>query len=220
MPLVVVVDVAGFLDRRNVALRRGTRRALQQSGKLFAGFQAGQPKVRCARSLRGAESAKAHQQRKEKNKPPGHHDLVRALRDLGPASHVTRQRGSGIRRLIDLPGVDERRLASDVGGTARPSGFAVLRLIPRTSPGQWPPAVEGALDAKRHPGQVSALSLGPLPALANAAGLLDVANIFAAQTVMLHRVLACGLQAVLLDGTTDLLALTGRWSDLRVALGR
>jgi hypothetical protein len=45
--------------------------------------------------------------------------------------------------------------------------------------------------------------------LANTAGLLDRAQISAGQTVMLHRVFACGLQAMLRDGSTHLIALTG-----------
>jgi hypothetical protein len=63
----------------------------------------------------------------------------------------------------------------------------------------------------RHTGRIAALSFGsfgPPRTLANAAGLLDRAQISTAQTVIRDRVLACGLEAMLRDGSTDLLALT------------
>jgi len=72
----------------------------------------------------------------------------------------------------------------------------------------------------RHTGRTAALSFSPPRTMANAAGLLDRAQISAAQSVMLDRVFASGLEAMLRDGSTDLIALTGRWSALRVALGR
>jgi hypothetical protein len=56
--------------------------------------------------------------------------------------------------------------------------------------------------------------------MANAAGLLDRAQISASQTVMLDRVFACSLQAMLREGSAHLIALTGCWCALRVALGR
>jgi hypothetical protein len=72
----------------------------------------------------------------------------------------------------------------------------------------------------RHTDRIAALSFIPLRTLANAAGLLDPAQIGAAQAVILGGVFASGLEAMLRDGSTDLIALTGIWSALRVALGR
>ena len=65
----------------------------------------------------------------------------------------------------------------------------------------------------------SGASFPPLT-LADAAGLLDRAQISLAQTVILGRVFPCGLEAILRNGSTDLIALTGRWCALRVAVGR
>jgi len=56
--------------------------------------------------------------------------------------------------------------------------------------------------------------------MANAAGLLDRTHISLAQTVILGRVFPCGLEAILRDGRTDLIALTGVWCALRMAVGR
>ena len=71
-------------------------------------------------------------------------------------------------------------------------------------------------------GNVRSGSGAPFPpiTLANAAGLLDVEQVSKGQTVIRHGVFACGLQAMLRDGSTDLIALAGVWSALRVALGR
>ena len=69
-------------------------------------------------------------------------------------------------------------------------------------------------------GGTAALSLDPLSPLrpfANAAGPLGRAQISGAQTVIRGRVFARGLEAMLRDGRTDLIALT---SALRVAAGR
>jgi hypothetical protein len=63
----------------------------------------------------------------------------------------------------------------------------------------------------------AALSLDPLGPSANAAGLLGRAQVSGAQTVIRGRVLARGLEAMLRDGRTDLIALTAA---LRVAAGR
>ena len=54
----------------------------------------------------------------------------------------------------------------------------------------------------------------------NAAALLNRPQIDSGQAVIFRRVFACGLQTVLHDGRTDLLALTGRWPALRVTLDR
>jgi hypothetical protein len=70
------------------------------------------------------------------------------------------------------------------------------------------------------PGGTAALSFNPLNPLrpsANAAGLLGRAQISGAQTVIRGRVFARGLEAMLRDGRTDLIALTAA---LRVAAGR
>jgi hypothetical protein len=64
------------------------------------------------------------------------------------------------------------------------------------------------------------LAFGSPFTLANAAGPLDRAQIIAAQTVIGERVLAGGLQAMLRDGGTDLITLTGSWRALSVALAR
>jgi hypothetical protein len=64
------------------------------------------------------------------------------------------------------------------------------------------------------------LSPGPPRTTTNAAGLLDPAQISLAQTVVLGRMFACGLEAMLRDGSANLIALTGRRRALRVALGR
>ena len=68
--------------------------------------------------------------------------------------------------------------------------------------------------------RTAALSFSPPRTLANAAGLLDRAQISLAQTVILGRVFPCGLEAILRNGSTDLIALTGRWCALRMAVGR
>jgi hypothetical protein len=68
--------------------------------------------------------------------------------------------------------------------------------------------------------RTAALSFNPLRPLANAAGLLDRAQISGAQTVIRGRVFARGLEAILRDGRTDLVALTGIRCALRLAVGR
>ena len=50
--------------------------------------------------------------------------------------------------------------------------------------------------------------------------LLNRAQIGGGQAVIFHRVFVCGLQTVLRDGSTDLIALTSCWCTLRVALDR
>ena len=77
-------------------------------------------------------------------------------------------------------------------------------------------------------GRAAALSLGPpititiTTTTTNAAALLDIAHIGDAEAVIRYGMLACGLQAILLDGGTHLLALTRVWRrlHLRVAFDR
>ena len=77
-----------------------------------------------------------------------------------------------------------------------------------------------ARNRHRHTGRTTALSFSPPRTIANAAGLLDRAQIGLAQTVIRGRVFPCGLEAMLRNGSTDLIALTGVWCALRVAVGR
>jgi hypothetical protein len=56
--------------------------------------------------------------------------------------------------------------------------------------------------------RAAALSLIPSTAIADAAALLNRAQIGLAQAIICHRVFACGLQTLLRDGSTDLIALT------------
>jgi len=71
--------------------------------------------------------------------------------------------------------------------------------------------------------RAAALSSRPPTAITtatNAATLLDVTQIGGAQFVIRHGVLACVLQAMLLDGGTYLFALSRIWPTLRVAFDR
>jgi hypothetical protein len=49
----------------------------------------------------------------------------------------------------------------------------------------------------------------PPTTITNAAALLNRAQIGLAQTIIFHRVFACGLQTILRDGSTYLIALIG-----------
>ena len=69
-------------------------------------------------------------------------------------------------------------------------------------------------------GLAAALSFAPPTAITNTAALLNRAQIGSGQVVMFHRVFACGLQTMLRDGSTHLIALTGCWAILCVALDR
>jgi len=90
-----------------------------------------------------------------------------------------------------------------------------------------PAIVAGSLqptDVRRISGQAAALLLGPpitiaiTTALTNTAALLDVAHIGDAEAVIRYGMLACGLQAILLDGGTHLLALARIWRRLHLCV--
>jgi hypothetical protein len=61
---------------------------------------------------------------------------------------------------------------------------------------------------------------GPPRTAADTARLLDRAQVGRVQSVMLDRMSACGLQAMLRDGSPDLVALIAVQCALRGALGR
>jgi hypothetical protein len=63
-------------------------------------------------------------------------------------------------------------------------------------------------------------SVGPPTTIVDAAVLLDPTEIGEGQAVMFHGVFPCGLQAMLHDGCTHLIALTSCWRTLRVTLCR
>jgi hypothetical protein len=65
-----------------------------------------------------------------------------------------------------------------------------------------------------------ASSVGPPTTITDAAVLLDPAEIGEGQAVIFHGMFACGLEAMLRDGCTHLIALTRCWPTLRVTLGR